>query len=64
MEENKYGFVVNKVVLGARESIWARQVSRVDRWKGMGAIYPNLSPLNQTLLSASEERGSPWHGRT
>lgn len=27
-------------------------------------MHPNLSPLTQTLLDASKERGSPWKGKT
>lgn len=49
-EGNKYGFVADNVVVGAREPVWAQQVSRQGRWNSRGAMRPNLSPLNQTLL--------------
>lgn len=63
-KRSKYGFAVNNVVVGAREPVWARQVSRQGRWNGMGAMCPNLSPLNQTHLGASKEGESSWKCET
>lgn len=61
---SNYGFVVNNIVVGAREPVWARQVSRQGRWNGMEAMCPNLSPLYQALLGASKERESSWKCET
>lgn len=58
-EGHKCGFVVDTVVVGAREPVWAQHVSRQGRWNSRGAMRPNLSPLNQTLLVQAKREEVP-----